>query len=345
MLQMDQDQLRVWAADKAVIRGDLQEDQRRDFIVETVRGMLERGYFKGRNVVASIPNNELKIKSLRVDDTREMALCEMIHNEVAAQLGLDPYADEIRFIVAGKVHHSGEIKDEVIFLGTDRDTIKNYIDILTEAGLTPVGIDPVACALMRSFTRSLRRESDQRQVNFYIDIGSRYTTVLIGTNQQISFIKHIPIAGDRLNMEVADRLNISVEDAHLLRVKLRHKSESSINPSTSQAVIDAMSRVIEELVHEVSLCFRYYAVTFRGIRPGQVLLTGGEAYETNLNYALRKQLNLDIEIAQPLRGIDTNRVSKVFDDDSNLCEWAVATGLSLKGYNFSQYRQENHERN
>ncbi len=57
-----------------------------------------------------------------------------------------------------------------------------------------------------SFTRSLRRESDQTQVNFYIDIGSQFTTVLIGNNHQINFIKHIPIAGDKLNRQVAEKL-------------------------------------------------------------------------------------------------------------------------------------------
>ena len=347
MVQMEQyqDQLRVYAADKAQIKKELEGEEQQAAIIDAVKGMLGQGCFKGRNVVASIPNSAITVKSLRVDSIEEKDINEMINNDVARQLGLDPEEDEIRYILAGKVHHSGELKDEVIFLGAKRDVIKSHIEILTSAGAVPVGIDPIACALMRSFSRSLRRQSDQSQVNFYIDIGSQYTTVLIGNNHQISFIKHIPIAGDRINEEVSKKLNVSVDDAYLLRLKLRQTNDTPVNNASKQAIVDAMTNVIEELVHEVSLCFRYYAVTFRGTRPSKVLLTGGEAYEENLSAALNKQLNLDIEVAQPLRGVDTNKAQKLMDEGAALSEWAVATGLSLKGHNFNNNSQKSHERN
>jgi type IV pilus assembly protein PilM len=296
-------------------------------------------------VVVSISNSDLKMKNLRVDSIEEEELQTLIHQEVAAQLGLDPEKDEIRYLVAGKVHHSGELKNEVIFMGTSKDTIQDYIDLLTEARVSPVGIDPVSHALQRSFTISLRRQSDQTQVNFYIDIGNAYTTVLIGSNQQIHFIKHIDIAGDRFNTEVASKLDITVAEAAILRSKIQQGQTDGVNASTKQAVADAIIQSIEELAHEVSLCFRYYAVTFRGKRPERVILAGGEAYGDALSIALKKELNMEMEIACPLKGLDTSRTGKVLDPQSPLCEWSVAIGLSLKGCDFTQYRQENHERN
>ena len=47
--------------------------------------------------------------------------------------------------------------------------------------------------------------------------------------------------------------------------------------------------------------------------------------------ALRRQLAVDIEIAQPLRGFDLSKVN--FNDERRgglMCEWAIAVGLSLK---------------
>lgn len=347
MIQMEEaeDRLTVYAADSVEFDPDLEGDQRREFIVKTISEMVEKGSFRGRDVVVSISNRDLKLKNLRVDSIEEEELQTLIREEVAAQLGLDPEKDEIRYLVAGKVHHSGELKNEVIFMGASSDTIKEYIDLLTEAGVSPVGIDPVSHALQRSFVRSLRRQSDQTQVNFYIDIGSAYTTVLIGSNQQIHFIKQIPIAGDRFNTEVASELDISVSEAAILRAKIRQGQDESINASTRQAVADAMILSIEELAHEVSLCSRYYAVTFRGKRPERVILAGGEAYENALSIALKKKLDMEMEIACPLKGLDISRTGEVLDAESPLCEWAIATGLSLKGCDVTQYRQENHERN
>ena len=52
-----------------------------------------------------------------------------------------------------------------------------------------------------------------------------------------------------------------------------------------------------------------------------------------------------MEIASPFKGLDISRAGRVLDPDSPLCEWSVAIGLSLKGCNITQHRQETHERN
>ena len=90
--------------------------------------------------------------------------------------------------------------------------------------------------------------------------------------------------------------------------------------------------VTEELVREVSLCVRYYTVTFRGNRIERVIVTGGGAYEGILLDTLKRQLGVEVETGQPLRGFDMADVQ--FDGCRRdlLCEWAVAVGLSLKGY-------------
>ena len=49
-------------------------------------------------------------------------------------------------------------------------------------------------------------------------------------------------------------------------------------------------------------------------------------------------MGIEFEIVQPLRGFDLSREGSgvIFNGDrrSSLCEWAVAAGLALKGWNF-----------
>jgi type IV pilus assembly protein PilM len=87
------------------------------------------------------------------------------------------------------------------------------------------------------------------------------------------------------------------------------------------------------LAREISLCFRYYTVTFRGKRVERAVFSGGEAYERILLNVLKRQLAVEIEMAQPLRGFDMTSLN--FDSDRRglLCEWAVVVGLGLKGWN------------
>jgi type IV pilus assembly protein PilM len=188
--------------------------------------------------------------------------------------------------------------------------------------------------------------------------------VVFGRGGEISFVKQIPIGGEKFNREIATKLGISIAEAEMLRGTLRMErstnvdtgtpegapesgsmGQGSLDASTRQVMVDAVSVVAEELAREVSLCFRYYTVTFRGKRVERAVFAGGEAYENILLNTLRRQLPVEIEVAEPLRGFDTMNVN--FDSDRRglLCEWAVAVGLSLKGWNGTTGKDDSYERN
>ena len=102
-------------------------------------------------------------------------------------------------------------------------------------------------------------------------------------------------------------------------------------------MVDAISKVAEELAKEISLCLRYYSVTFRGKRIERAIFTGGGSYEKILLDIMKRQLTVAIEIAQPLRGCEIPRervnINMYRERNGLLCEWAIAVGLSLKGWN------------
>lgn len=323
----------VRAADEVRCDGEPGTDveQRDALAVEAIRQMLARTDFRRREVVSCLPNDALKIKSLRLDTIDPPRIRQFIHDEVAHHFGLDDARDEIRYLVAGNVHQGDEIKNEVIFFGTDHVTVERHLALLDRSGLTPVSLDAIPCALFRSFQVSHRRQEDRQLVSVFVDVGSLYTTVIIGRGSEVAFIKQIPIAGRQLNEDVAAALQISVAEAGLLRAKLQMGGSESVDPATCQAVIDAMSRTIEDLAREVALCFRYYAVTFRGQRPEEMIFSGREAREVTLLNALRRHLAVDIRLAQPLRGFDLSRVDLGRAEQEELNEWAVTVGLSIKG--------------
>jgi len=106
---------------------------------------------------------------------------------------------------------------------------------------------------------------------------------------------------------------------------------NALDTSTQQVMVDAIGAAAEELAKEISLCLRYYTVTFRGKLVERAVFSGGEAYERILLNVLRRHLTAKVEVAQPLKGLDITNVN--FDNNRRLlCEWAVAVGLSLKGW-------------
>jgi len=362
----------VLAADKVRIdpriNGDVQ--QRRSFIVSKIKQMLAEGNFRGKKVISCLPNDILKITSLRLAEVENERIEQALRKEVIQRFGLDPDKDAVDYVLVGDVRQGDEIKSELVLFAADNDSIKKHIELLEEAGLRPVGIDVVPCALFRSFERSLRRQEDRERTMVFVDVGSRFTTVVFSHGREISFVKQISVGGENFNKEIATKLGISVNEAEMLRGKLRMEKTANagrdlgassqsedgcgsyadsenreaalenLDASTRQVMVDAINAVAEQLAGEISLCFRYYTVTFRGKRVERAVFSGGEAYEKILLNVLKRQLAVEIEMAQPLKGFDLMNLSFDSDERGLLCEWAVAVGLGLKGWNWDQQREK-----
>ncbi len=354
-LSINDGHIRVSAADKTRIDPDINgdEQQRSQFVISAVRQMLAEGNFRGKDVISCLPNDKLKITSLRLVETEAEEIEQVLRGEVAQRFGLNPDIDAVNYVVAGNVQQGDEMKNELVLFVADNETIRSHIEMVEQMGLRPAAIDSVPCALFRSFERSLRRQEDKEQTAVFVDVGSWFTTVVFGRGGQISFVKQIPIGGDKFNRQVAAKLGVSILDAEVLRERLRKEraadsssvgiengrwasgvdsaSSVGLDASTRQVMVGAISAVAEELAREISLCFKYYTVTFRGKRVERAVFAGGEAYENILLNVLRRQLTVEIETAQPLRGFDMMNVNFESDKRGLLCEWAVAVGLGLKG--------------
>ncbi|HUW20813.1 MAG TPA: pilus assembly protein PilM [Sedimentisphaerales bacterium] len=364
-LAVNRGHISVLAASKVRIDPHLNGDpeERRRFVVSAIKKILREGKFRGRDVVSCLPNGSLKITSLRLAEAKSEEIEQALRKEVAQRFGLDPDEDAIHYVLAGDVRQGDEVKNELIVFAADNESIKSHIAVLAEAGLRLAGIDSVPCALFRSYERLLQRQEDKERTAVFVDIGSRFTTVVFGRGPKITFVKQIPIGGQDFNEEIATRLDIDAREAEMLRSKLRMeraKNEErglwvccpdvtgrqdsrnadttevcleTVDASTRQVVDDAVSAVAERLAREISLCFKYYTVTFRGKQVERAVLSGGEAYERILLNVLGQHLGVRIEVAEPLKGFDMT--DSDFDSDRRglLCEWAVAVGLSLKGWN------------
>jgi type IV pilus assembly protein PilM len=351
-LSVNDKMVKISAADNIRIGGEIKDDpdKKRNFLISALNEILNKGRFYGRDVISCLPNDKLKVTSFRVSETKNEEIRDALKKEAQQRFGLDPGKDTIEHMVAGAVQQGDMIKNELIMFTVEQDAINKHIQFLEEAGLRPIGIDIAPCALFRCYSRLLRRQEDQEETIVFVDVGSRFTTVVFGRGKEISFIKQIPIGGDKFNHEIASKLGVTIDEAEILRQKLqfeRAKKEKSIevreskgavdynglDASTRQVIVDSIGKVAEELAKEISLCFIYYSVTFRGKRVGRAIFSGGEAYENILLSILKRQLSVEIEVAQPLRGFDM--VTNEFKSDRQglKCEWAVVTGTGLKGIN------------
>lgn len=363
MVQLAQgEKMSVRAAQKLRIDDEPVDDPQkyREKVIAAVRQLLTKDRFQGRNVVTALANENLEITSLRLAQMSEQETHKAVMDEAAGRFSLDPDNDVVRYMPVGLARQGDEVKNEFVLFAAGGQVVREHIEMLREADLVSVGLDTVACALFRGIDRLFRREEDLQRTLVFLDVGKCYTTVVFGRGGEIAFVKEIPIGTQRFDEEIADKLAVTVSEAQLLRAALRAEKtteeqsedgrqkddnsfagesstaqntavQTSLDVSTRQVIVDAVTNVSQQLAREISLCFKYYIVTFRGKRVERAVFSGGGTYENTLVNVLRRQLMVDVEIAEPFRGLNTSGVNLVSDRKGELCEWTVAVGLALKG--------------
>src|SRR6185437_3304130 len=241
--------------------------------VDVVRQMLRHGKFSGKRVVAALPREILHVKNLRMPLIPPQELAAAVKFEAKNIFPFDTDAAHLQIIPAGEVRQGIDVRQEVIVLAAKNEEINEFVERIHRCGVVIESLDFEAAAIYRSHERFIRRREDEQDVNVLVDIGYRRTNVVIGKGRDISFIKSIDLGSFDLHAAVSKKLGITMDEARALRRRLIDAApgpgmslEAVRRDSVRQAVFDATRTMLEVMGREISLCLRYYSVTFRGQR-------------------------------------------------------------------------------
>jgi type IV pilus assembly protein PilM len=329
--------LSVVAAAKQAIPEEARKNpsKRVEIAATVIERMLAQQPFVGRNVVATLPRELVHVKNLRLPPLPANELATAVRCEAKGVFPFDIEDAHIEYLPAGEVRQGKETRQEVIALAVKNHDIETYLQQLDRCGVVVSALEAEITGLFRSFERFIRRRDDESDVQMLIDIGARRTQVIISKGRDISFYKPVEIGGLHLLDAISRKLSITVDEARALRHRLLDRDQISEGVNTSkrdpvkQAVFDSTRSVAEELAQELSMCLRYFTVTFRGYRPARVRLVGGEAVDPQLQAIIQSSLDIPVEAGRPLFSVDTSRMRSA-DRRGTMSHWTLAMGLSLR---------------
>jgi type IV pilus assembly protein PilM len=189
--------------------------------------------------------------------------------------------------------------------------------------LRPVAVDVEPVALVRCYARQYRREEDRQQRALFVHVGATNTAAVIARGDQALFVKYIDFGGRQLDEAVAQHLKMNLSEAASLRRQNGDRRADSQDSEVSRSVAEGVRPILDRLAQELSLCMRYYSVTFRGQPLARMVLSGGEANPTLADW-LKPRLDLACELGEPLRSFEAQLAA------GRKSQWDVAAGLALR---------------
>ncbi len=321
-------------------------------VAAAVRRLYEAGRFRGRETVASLPNEGLRTTSIHMSDEDLSQSSDQLKRWLANRYGFNLEQETIRHIAVEYQHASEQNRNEVILLAADNTEIDERVHLLLDSGLVPVGLEPVGSALFRCYDQALQRQDDRAQSTLYIDIGARYTTVTFGREHQLCFMKQLSMGSNQIRERIASALGVDVHESDTLRGRVQrwflscealgkngvgrlYEPETGqpvgLDRSTQHLIRDAVDAALQDLAREIGLCMRYYSVTFRGHPVHRAILSGGAAQDRILIDSLGQHLGVSLVSAAPLECLRLRSEEIPMKEQSQSCQWGVALGLALRG--------------
>lgn len=302
-----------------------------DSLVSAVGSGMTLGRFKGRDIVLGLDARCIRSRSVRQARLSPDELTKAVRLDAPSRLGFsEGEGCELAWLRAGEVRQGDEVRDELIFLGVRLGPLERLLEGLRSIGLNPIAAEPVFTAVARCHTRNLRRTSDDAITRVIVDVGEASTEVMVTRGRSVAFYKQVELGGRTMTRQAAERLGLDPATvAELRRRRMTQGTDAAIDAKVERALFDAVRPLMNDLAQEVTLCLRYYSVTFRGSRPDGVLVVGQDAAEPQLAQTLGEALHVPTSVGQPLDGYDTSRVQGVIEAAGGPL-WGACIGLTTR---------------
>ena len=156
-----------------------------------------------------------------------------------------------------------------------------------------------------------------------VNIGASETLVVIARGESPLFVKYLDLGGGLMDEAVARGLDMDLPAATMLRLHNGDRRRDQQDPEMIATIQQALRPVYDRICSELSLCVRYYGVTFRQQPLSRVIISGGEASEELVEW-LGHRLGLPCQLGDPFRGL------KDSGETRRRSQWSIATGLALR---------------
>jgi len=298
-------------------------------LIRAVARRAQSGGFEGNRCVLSVDDSILRVRSVRLPKIPDSETDKAVRLDGASRLGFSDDSEcVLGWMRAAEVAQADGVKEEVIYVGAPMGPVERVALGLAESGLEPIAIEPGFIAAARCYGRELRRLNDASVVRVLVDVGMRSAKVMITRGHRVAFFKSVALGGEKLTEAAATKLGLERDAVRALRHQRMSGGSASVDSKIDRAMYDAVRPLLGDLAHEVNLCMRHYSVTFRGGRPTECVVFGGDALEPHLAEVLASTVQIPTSVVDPLEGIALPAGADHRAGHARP-EYAVAVGLSL----------------
>lgn len=297
-----------------------------ELLKEIIRKLLTTSGVSSSNVVAAIGSRTVFIREVLFPVMPEEELKEAVKWDMEKYVPYEPDSYYYDFSVVGPGKNDSEQK--VLLVAAPKEDVSELITMLKDIGLKPRAIDIESLALFSTVSGV--------ENAVMVDIGGIFSQVIVFQQGSPVATRMIPVGGNSFTEIIRKTMELPFAEAELFKQRQEGLPKRIDAPGdTASELHNQMVLLANELAGEVQRTIEYYKIQNHEAVFEKIFISGGGANLQNLTEHLAAQLDIPVELHDPL---STMKASPSFDRQylaGIAPQYAVAVGLALRGGDLS----------
>lgn len=288
--------------------------------------------FRGREVVAAMPQEQLKVFTVEYSATQGQSDADAVANEVRERLKSKGRNLVVDFVPVRQAS-ADERSREAVVAAAAREDVTAFLDLLGDAGLRVQALDIAGMALKRVVTSlDSGTTGPDMQSALLIYVGAGSTQLMLVWGRRLMLDRSIEFSEERLVSRVMKLLELPDHAAKRLLAEYGVRAMQAPHSGEIDAVLrEIVGSELQQLKAEVAKTLHYAASKTRGNGVDKILLVGAVGRFPGIAEVLSTGLGKPVGILDPLSTFShslTNEEAAVLSPHYGV---AVAVGLALRG--------------
>ncbi len=315
-----------------VVKEGVIEDEKS--LVKTIKLAIDTVKGEGLNtkyVIASLPEEKSFFQVIRMPNMTELELKSAVPFEAENHIPLSIDKVYLDFQIV-ESHKNKKNTDHLDLLINEmpKSVVDSYVSCFKKANLKPCILEVESQAIVRAL---LKNEEVMSPV-ILIDFGQTKTSFIIFSGNSIRFTSSITFSSQQLTQAIADSLSISVNDAEKLKIEYGLMNDSKKKYDIAKIINPILDNLIAQIKKYIHFYYGHVSQEYFSLdnKIGKIILCGGGAYLKDLPSFISKELDIPVELGNPLRSIMSKKSGNMISDN-NILSFTTALGLAIRGAN------------
>jgi type IV pilus assembly protein PilM len=286
-----------------------------------------------RGVRLGIANNRIGVRAFEIGgihDQKQLDNAIKFRAQEALPIPIDEAVLDYQ-LLGQTTTEEGETAQRILLVVAYREQIDRYVEACRKAGITLVGIDLEAFALLRALQAPQSGAGDDPDAALVaVAIGHERSTFAVSDGRVCEFTRVLEWGGQALNVAIARALDAAPSEVEAVKRGLSLTDETVPEGLTTEQATkarDAVRRAIQAFARELVSSLQFYQNQPGSLGIGEIVLTGGTTHLPGLAAELERLIGVYVRVGDPLARM---RVSKKLQEPEQIGSYAVAIGLGIE---------------